>query len=117
MVRVPPSATPLEVPYTILYPLDQPSGDGAWSNPEEERDYVYQVTSVGLDVKQVRWIQEKVEQTFLSRGTGGDYENEIDPGNGATVLWRQSDQLGAIIPSGDELFKADDTYRLRVGND
>lgn len=114
LIRVPPNP---DVPYTVLYPMLAPRGFGSWFNPEEDRDYTYQVTSVGLDYKQVRWMQEMVEVVFMSRGTGGDYEFPIEPGNGKVVYGRQSDQLGAIVASGDQLFKADDTYRVRMGND
>lgn len=112
LVRVAPGAEP---PYSILYPLDQPRGQGSWKNPEEDRDFMYQVTNVGADVRMVRRQQEKVEAGFLSRAGGGDYQHSIVVGGGFAVQWRLSDQLGAIVPSGDELFKADDTYRVRVG--
>lgn len=114
LIKVPPSPN---LPYTVLYPQPAPRGEGSWANPEEDRDYPYQVTCVGLDAKQVRWVQDKVEQGFLGRGSRGDYDNEIDAGEGIAVQWRLSDQLGAIVQSGDELFKADDTYRVRIGND
>lgn len=104
-----------EIPYTILYPLQQPRGEGSWADPEEDRDYVYQVTSVGLDSRQVRWVQESVEIGFLERSGGGDYQYPIDPEDSSNVQWRMSDQLGAIVRSGDKLYKSDDTYRVRVG--
>lgn len=112
LIRVPPSP---DIPYTVLYPIDQPRGGGSWENPEEDRDFPYQVTVVGQDARQVRRVQELVEEGFLSRAGGGDYAYPIVPGNGANVHWRLSDRLGAVVPSGDELFKADDTYRVRVG--
>ena len=93
----------------------QPPGEGSWANPEEDRDFVYQVTSVGLDTRQVRRQQERVETGFLGREGGGHYLYSLVIGEGANVQWRSSDQLGAIVASGDELFKVDDTYRLRVG--
>lgn len=104
-----------ETPYIILYPLVQPRGGGSWANPEEDRDVVYQVTSVGVDRRQVRWVQGKVEEGFLNRAGGGGYQYPITPASGAGVQWRLSDSLGAIVRSGDELFKADDTYRVRIG--
>lgn len=104
-----------DVPYTVISPLPQPRGDGSWADPEEDRDFVYQVSSVGYDTRQVRRIQELVEEAFLGRAGGGDYEHAIDAGAGNNVQWRMSDQLGAIVRSGDKLFKSDDTYRVRVG--
>lgn len=102
------------IPYTVMYPLDSPKGTGSWKDPEEDRDYVYQITSVGEDARQVRRQQEKVERGFLQRG-GSGYQHLIGPGGDANVQWRASDRLGAIVASGDKLFKSDDIYRVRVG--
>lgn len=103
------------VPYTILYPLQQPRGTGSWADPEEDRDFVYQVTCVGFDPRQVRRVQEMVEAGFLGRAEGGDYLFSIEPADGSNTQWRTSDQLGAIVRSGDKLFKSDDNYRVRIG--
>lgn len=102
------------IPYTVVYPQPSPRGDGSFANPEEDRDYVYQVTSVGADPRQVRRVQEMVEEAFLSRVGGGGYEHAITVA-GYAVQWRLSDSLGAVVRSGDELFKADDMYRVRIG--
>lgn len=112
LISVPPEPG---LPYTVLYPLISPRGTGSWANPEEDRDYTYQVTSVGEDSRQVRRVQELVEEAFLERGGGGGYTHAITPASGHAVQWRLSDVLGAIVPSGDKLFKADDTYRVRIG--
>jgi hypothetical protein len=111
VIRVPPGA---DVPYTILYPLMIPPGTGAWADPEEDRDYRYQATVVGTDRRQVRRLQEMVTEGFLQQSEGSGYEHAITPGDLA-VQWRRSEQLGAIEPSGDDLFKADNVYRVRVG--
>lgn len=100
--------------YVVVYPLTIPRGSGSWAQPEEDRDYRYQVTSVGADARQVRWLQAKIHEGFVSQG-GSGYEHAIEPEEGIKVQWRLTDEQGAIVPSGDELFKSDDTYRVRIG--
>lgn len=75
---------------------------------EKDRDFVFQVTSVGVTDEQCGWMSSKVADAWCT----GDGPTIPD----AAVEMRLSDRLGAILPSGESLFVADDTYRIRVGS-
>lgn len=102
------------LPYGILYPMTSPKGVGSFASPEEDRDLLYQTTSVGADPKQCRALASRVLVGFLMPAAGGGYEWPIAFAGGS-VQWRASDMLGSILPSGVELSQVSDTFRLRVG--
>lgn len=102
--------------YVILYPQNTSSGYGSMADGEEERDYLFQVTCVGRDERQAAWVSSKVEAFFLAKKPGGGYLHDI-PLEGHSILWRLSDSLGSILPSGDDSFTSPDRYRLRIGRD
>lgn len=103
-------------PYVILYPLQSPPGAGSYADPEEDRDFVYQATCVGIDPRQAAWMSRKVQEAFTDRqaGTSDGYKHPIAI-SGIAVQWRSCDELGAILPVGDDLFQSQDTYRVRAG--
>lgn len=108
---VPPSLT---LPYGILYPINTSRGEGSWADPEEDRWFIYQVTSVGEDPRQCGWLSDKVREAFIGRGPGSGYL--WAPGiAGINVQVRESEALGAIIPGGENLWQVQDVYRVKVG--
>lgn len=95
-------------PYLVVYPLYAPRGEGSLAKAEEDRDFVYQVTSVGITREQVAWMASKVEELWLYGAAPAIPDLAVES--------RHSDQLGAIVPSGEQLYTTDDTYRIRVGS-
>jgi hypothetical protein len=100
--------------YCILYPMPTGRGEGSYFDPEEDREFLYQVTSVGVDARQARALSSRVCYAFIGRTASGDYAHPINI-LGVNVQWRRSDMLGSILPSGVDLFQVSDTYRLRIG--
>lgn len=111
VLRVPSEPT---LPYAILYPQHASPGEGSWADPEEDRWWSYQLSSVGSDDRQCRWMQNKAMSAILDR-SGNSFTNAIVLPTGNVVQGRHSDEIGAILPAGEELFQADDIFRLRVG--
>lgn len=103
----------LTLPYVILYPITSTSGPGSFADPEEDRDYVYQATCVGQDPRQTAWMSRKVQAAFTER-LNSDYLYPIAV-SGIEIQWRLCDELGGIVPGGDDIFQSADTYRVRVG--
>lgn len=100
--------------YCIVMPPLAGGGDGSWADPEEERDFVFSITSVGTSVRQVSWLSRRVEDAITARGPNGDYATPIT-GDGFTVTRRSVNALGAAVPSGTELWQCVDSYRIRAG--
>lgn len=98
------------VPYAVLYPLHSPTGTGSFARLEEDRDFVYQVTCAGQTDKQVSWMSSKVMDAFLDPVVGPI------TAAGWVIQWRRSVQLGAILPSGPDLYISQDTYQVRAGS-
>lgn len=104
----------LTLPYAMLYPLPSPEAAGnTWGDVEEWRDLAYQVTSVGSDVRQCNWMNDRVMAFFVSKLPGGDYTNDITP-PGITVAWRMVRLLGMAEPTGPELYQVVSRFDLRV---
>jgi len=116
--KLPPLTNPGDLhpplPYAVLYALHSPIGSGGFEDPEEDRDYIYQLTCIGETHKQCAWMSAKILEAFTDRAANGDYTNPIT-GSGWYVQWRRSDGLGAILPSGEDLYQSQDTYRIRTG--
>lgn len=99
--------------YAIVYSVTSPPGSGSFFDPEEDREFVYQITSVGTDARQVLWMSDKVRSALLGR----DNDGVLTPMNllSVNVQRRRSDSLGAIVPSGPDLQQKHDLYRIHTG--
>lgn len=106
-----PSTTP-NMPYGVYNPINSPRGEGSWQDPEDERDWVFQITCVGRSPEQVGWMSDKVDEVIVGRNDRG-YATAMTGVQGGTVLWRLTDSKGTIVRSG-QLFQVVDTYRIRV---
>jgi hypothetical protein len=90
------------LPYAILDPSSkaQPAGDmGSITN---NRDIKYVVRCYGQDPRQVRWMENKVEQAMLG---------------GVSALgaqWVLPESSGAIVPDGAELYSSVSTFCVRM---
>lgn len=73
--------------YCILYPMTSPRGSGSFFDPEEDRDFLYQVTTVGSDAKQVRALSSRVCYAFVGRLASGAYAHPFAIA-GVNVQWR-----------------------------
>lgn len=102
-----------ELPYAVLYAIHGSEGYGAWSDPEECRDFLYQVRSVGRSHRQCAWMSKKIEGAFVGRGSSGEFSTSFNIPE-VTVSWRRTVELGSILPTGEELWQVDDTYKLRA---
>ena len=101
------------LPYAILYPLYSGPDEGSWAQPNEDRTFTYQVKCVGADARQAGWMSSKVCAVMTNR-TGADFEHPLDI-TGAAVHWRATEALGAITPSGENLYESNDSYQVRIG--
>lgn len=99
----------LSIPYMILYPQGGPPGDGSWGSPEEDRWWNYQVTSVGREPVQVTWLTDKVRGMIL------DLSRYPIALTGGSIQTATSLRLGAIIQGGEDLWQAQDVYRVKAG--
>lgn len=97
------------LPYMILYPQGGPVGDGSWGNPEEDRWYNYQVTSVGREPVQITWMTDRVRGLLL------DYARYPLAVTGGSIQTAETIRLGAIIRGGEDLWQAQDVYRMKAG--
>ena len=100
------------LPYSILYPQIGGEDKGGFQD-EQERDFNFQVTSVGKDPRQSAWMSSKVEAVMTSRDGGGNYVHPILL-TGHDILWRRVVFLGPLGGSGKTLFQAADIYALRI---
>lgn len=97
------------LPYAILFPQGGPVGEGSWHDPEEDRGWNYQYTSVGSTALQVSWMSDKIRAylleptTFPLAVTGGWIQNV------------SSVHLGAILTGGENIWQAQDVYRVKAG--
>lgn len=102
-----------DTPYTLIFPQPSGPGEGSMRDPEEMRDYLFLITSVGKDYRQAAWMSSKVQEVVVSRSYPGYTHPLVDP-TGMSVMLRSLDGQGAIVPSGERLFQSEDIYRLRV---
>lgn len=101
------------MPYAILYPMSTGPDEGSWGVPNEDRTFNFQVKCVGADARQTGWMSSKVCAVMTDR-TGTDYTEPLII-TGAAVHWRATEALGAIVPSGENLYEANDLYQIRIG--
>ena len=98
------------MPYCILYPLGVPVTTGSYNDPDDTGLFEIQITCVGMDPKQVAWIQEFVRETIMERsGSGWSYSLAI---SGSEPESRDV-SLGSITESDTELHQCDDIYTFR----
>lgn len=112
LIRVPPD--PGDLPHAVLETV--PGGAetyGAWAAPEECRDYLFNIKSIGIDPRQCAWMADKIEDAVVGREPNGEFQMPI-VFDGGVVNWRLGGERGAILPSGEQLWQAVDTYRLRI---
>lgn len=102
-----------EMPYAIVYPREAGADEGSWGVPHEDKTYNFQVKCVGADARQAAWMSSKVWGVMTNR-TGADYAEPLEL-TGAAVHWRATEALGAIVPSGENLYESDDLYQIRIG--
>lgn len=100
-------------PYAILYPIETGPDEGSWGQPNEDRTYGFQVKCVGVDARQAAWMSSRVCAVMTDR-TGADYTVPLVI-TGAAVHWRVTEALGAVVPSGENLYESDDSYQVRIG--
>lgn len=106
-------ASDAALPYAIVYPMPAGSDLGAWAQPNEDREFTYQIKCVGADARQAGWMSSKINAIMTNR-SGADYQYPLVI-TGAATHWRITDTLGAIVASGDDLFESNDIYRVRMG--
>lgn len=101
--------------YAIMYPMASPRGTGSQQNPEEDRDHMFQVSSFGRDYRECGRMSDRVLQAMIGRDGNGGWLHQLGPISGSNVQHRQSDVIGAILPSGPDLFVSQDMYRITIG--
>lgn len=101
------------LPYAIVYPMLAGADDGSWGQPNEDRTFTFQVKCVGADARQAAWMSSKVCSVMTDR-TEADYAVPLTI-TGAAVHWRTTETLGAVLPSGENLYESDDMYQVRIG--
>lgn len=103
--------TPLPIaemvtPWAVVYPLPVSPGAGSMASPEDERDFLYQVSSAGVSRKETAWMSQAVFAAFCQTR-----QTKIVPEEEYRLLRSQ----GAIVPSGEDLYLSQDTYLIRIG--
>lgn len=78
-------------PWGLLFPLDGGTRSGPMSDPHADAVCAYQVTCVGADRHQARWMADKVTSVVESAA--------ITP-TGLTVTYRDLEQPGGVTPEG-----------------
>lgn len=114
------------IPYAIFSPINSPRGYGDNLDPESMREYVFQILSVGKSPLQARWMSDRMRKVLIGRDSAGAFLHPIvllnlpdtspptPPGASVVPGSRESDALGAIVKSGDNVFQVVDTYRFKV---
>lgn len=100
--------------YAICYFITAPQGSGSFRDPEEDRDFVYQVTCVGQNAGQALWMSDRARSAIIGRDPNGKYLHPMMLA-GIEPQWRVSDGLVGPTPSGVDLQETRDTYRIRLG--
>lgn len=86
---------------------------GSWGQPNEDREFSYQIKCVGSDARQAGWMSSKVNAVMTNRA-GADYQYPLTI-TGVATHWRVTETLGAIVPTGSDLFESNDIYKVRMG--
>lgn len=100
--------------YVILYPGIATSGTGSMANPEEDHGFMFQATCVGRDYRETARISSTVNKVFTGRGPNNGWLYDLVI-TGINIQDRRTEQLGAILPSGPDLFASNDMYRIQAG--
>lgn len=111
-----PDGTP-HIPYVVFTPITTSAGQGSHADPEEMRDYVFQLLGVGRAPAQARYVSDRCQQLLLGRDANYNYlVSMTTPAEVPDVVRgsRRSDSFGAIVKTGDRLFQVVDTYRLKL---
>lgn len=106
-----PDAADRTMPYGVIQPIVAGAGSGPWADPESEREFVYQVTLVGVDHRMTAWLRDRVSKWMVDRQPDGNYTPIVI--SGIEVTYRAVDSLGMMVPT-DELYQVPDTYRVRA---
>jgi hypothetical protein len=89
--------------YLIVTPTGGPPATGDLGSQITNKDFRYDVTAVGADLREVRWIKSKA-YTRMMTGTKMN----------ASVQWVTHEMDGAIVSDGDVLFSSVDSYLVRI---
>jgi hypothetical protein len=109
-----PAGLAVKESYGIAFPITSPRGSGSWADPEEDREFVYQITCVGQNAGQALWMSDRVRNAIIGRDADGLYLHPMVLA-GREVQARASDGVGQPVPSGTELMQTQDTYRIQSG--
>lgn len=100
------------IPYALLYPLGWANLDGSLDDGQEDGDFMLQVSSVGSTAQQCGAVQARIKKT-LTQKTGSEYTLQITATGIDAEQWRRVMELGPIEDSGENTFRANDTYLFR----
>jgi hypothetical protein len=90
------------MPYAIVDPSSKAQPTGDMGSIISNRDIKYIVRCYGQDPRQVRWMENKVEQAMLGAvSTLG-------------AQWVLPESSGAIVPDGAELYSSVSTFCVRM---
>lgn len=104
------------LPYSVVHPMNTSGGKGGFEDEMDEKDYIFQITCVGKDPRQAAAMSSSVEAVLTAKKPGGGYVHPMEL-TGHAVQWRLLESSGAIVPSGESLYRSDDTYSLRIGKE
>jgi hypothetical protein len=84
--HAPPDAA---APYFIVYPVDGGGSDGSMAFPDENTEFVYEITSVGRTAEQVEMMGDRVWRAMLERDASGKFLHPIALAGGVGVSDRR----------------------------
>lgn len=89
--------------YAIVTPFGGPPPLGDLGSRVTNRDYRMSILMVGEDMRQVRWMKDKVFSRLVE---GAELL--------ASVQWVVQEVDGAIVADGETLFSSVDNYLVRI---
>ena len=106
-LKVPP------VPYAIVYPIPGGGFSGSLAFPDEDANFEFQVTSVGLRLDQADWMADKVRWCVLGRSESGNFVQQMTVTDHAVVNREPTGPPGAPVLT-DNVWSVAESYYVRV---
>jgi len=99
-----PSAQHPTMPYAVVNAMTSPAPTGNMGSRTSNQYKRFCIISVGVDSRQVHWMQDAVIGIMLSA---------IEPPV-TGCQWVELVSQGAIVPDGDVLYSSTDVYQVRM---
>jgi hypothetical protein len=116
MPPVPEGQLAPDLPYGIVYPINDGEYWGGLGGPESSGEFTFQVTVVGGRADQCEWLGDRVRTAVLGRTTAGAFNTELALTTPYVVVARKSLSGPGNMIRSDLLWSQSETFCLYVGS-